>query len=95
MLLRLLLLPFLRGGRDGYGGSRHNIPFPGGMAELSFTAHAERPPSFLLILLSSLAFPLGKDAHVGRSAAVERGPSQGARSGSTGPMWASFPLHPC
>jgi hypothetical protein len=30
----------------------------------------------------------------GRSAAVERGPSEGARSGSTGPMWVSFhPLH--
>ena len=63
------------------------------MAELSFTARVEQPPSFLMILPSSLAFPLGRDAQVGRSAAVERGPSQGARSGSTGPMWVSFPLH--
>ena len=66
---------------------------PSGMVELSFTARVERPPSFLMIPPNSLAFPLGKDAHVGRSAAVERGPSQGARSGSTGPMWAFFLLH--
>ena len=32
-----------------------------------------------------------KGTNVGLSAAVERGPSQGARSGSTGPMWVSFP----
>ena len=32
-----------------------------------------------------------KGTHVGLSAAVERGPSQGARSGSTGPTWVSFP----
>ena len=31
----------------------------------------------------------------GRSAAVERGPSEGARSGSTGPMWVSFHPFPC
>jgi hypothetical protein len=31
-----------------------------------------------------------KDTHVGLRAAVERGPSEGARSGSTGPMWVSF-----
>jgi hypothetical protein len=31
-----------------------------------------------------------KDTHVGPSAAVERGPSEGARSGSTGPMCVSF-----
>jgi hypothetical protein len=36
-------------------------------------------------------FPSGKGTHVGLSAAVERGPSQGARSGSTGPTWVSFP----
>jgi len=28
--------------------------------------------------------------HVDLRAAVERGPSQGARSGSTGPMWVSL-----
>ncbi len=33
----------------------------------------------------------GKGTHVGLRAAVERGPSQGARSGSTGPTWAPFP----
>ena len=32
-----------------------------------------------------------KDTHVGLRAAVERGPSQGARSGSTGPTWVPFP----
>jgi hypothetical protein len=32
-------------GRDGYGGSRRSIPFPGGMAELSFTARVQRGPS--------------------------------------------------
>lgn len=31
-----------------------------------------------------------KGTHVGRSAAVERGLSQGARSESTGPTWVSF-----
>ena len=36
-------------------------------------------------------FPSGKGTHVGLSAAVERGPSQGARSGSTGPTWVPFP----
>ena len=35
---------------------------------------------------------LRRTPHVGLRAAVERGPSQGARSGSTGPMWVSF--HP-
>src|SRR5262245_51355656 len=31
-----------------------------------------------------------KGTHVGQRAAVERGPSEGARSGSTGPTWVSF-----
>ncbi len=49
-----------------------------------------------MILPSSLAFPLlAGGTHVGLSAAVERGPSQGARSGSTGPTWVSpaYPSH--
>ncbi len=33
----------------------------------------------------------GNGTSVGPTAAVERGPSQGARSGSTGPTWVSFP----
>ena len=44
---------------------------------------------------SKFAFPLlGKGTHVGLSAAVERGPSQGARSGSTGPTWGAFLKRP-
>ena len=39
-----------------------------------------------------LLFPFRKGIHVGLSALVERGPSQGARSESTGPMWMPF-LH--
>ncbi len=40
---------------------------------------------------SSLVLPLLEGhIHVGLRAAVERGPSQGARSGSTGPTWVSF-----
>ena len=38
-----------------------------------------------------LFFLSGKNAHVGPTAAVERGPSQGARSGNTGPTWVPFP----
>src|SRR5437899_3259725 len=43
---------------------------------------------------SSLVFPSWKGTHVGLSTAVERGPSEGARSGSTGPTWASFQESP-
>src|SRR5207247_11480305 len=32
----------------------------------------------------------GKDTHISLRAPVERGTSQGARSGSTGPTWVSF-----
>jgi hypothetical protein len=39
-------------------------------------------------LLGSLSW---KGTHVGLRAAVERGPSEGARSGSTGPTWVPFP----
>jgi len=56
-----------------------------------FTARIERPPSIHMILLSLSIFSPGKGTHVGPRAAVERGPSQGARSGSTGPTWVSFP----
>ena len=41
---------------------------------------------------SSLAFSLLEGVHVGLRAAVERGPSQGARSGSPGPTWVHFLL---
>ena len=42
-----------------------------------------------MILLSSLGSLSWEDTHVGLGAAVERGPSQGARSGSTEPTWVS------
>jgi hypothetical protein len=53
---------------------------------------AHRTSTFLSImfppnLLVSLSW---KGTHVGLRAAVERGPSEGARSGSTGPTWVSF-----
>jgi hypothetical protein len=54
---------------------------------LPFTARIERPSS----IQARLLFRTRKDAHVGLVAAVERGPSQGARSGSTGPTWVPFP----
>ena len=62
-----------------------------GQPSRSPTARIKRPPSIKLILPSSLLSPSGKGTHVGLRAAVERGPSQGARSGSTGPTWVSFP----
>jgi hypothetical protein len=40
-----------------------------------------------MIRPSSLAFLSREGTHVGLCAAVERGPSEGARSGSTGPAW--------
>ena len=46
--------------------------------------------------LSLLAFPLlAGGTHVGLNVAVERGPSQGARSWSTGPAWMppAYPFH--
>ena len=43
-----------------------------------------------ITLPSSLVFLSREGTHVGPSAAVERGPSEGARSGSTGPTWVSF-----
>ena len=45
-----------------------------------------------MALPSSLASLSWKNTHVGLSAAVERGPSEGARSGSTEPTWVFF--HP-
>jgi len=41
--------------------------------------------------LAGFAFP-GNGVHAGPIAPVERGPSEGARSGSTGPAWMSFPV---
>ena len=38
-----------------------------------------------------IVFLSREGTQVGLSAAVERGPSEGARSGSTGPTWAPFP----
>ena len=56
-------------------------------------AHRTSTFSYQSMALPSLLTSLSwKDTHVGLSAAVERGPSEGARSGSTGPMWVSF--HP-
>ena len=40
---------------------------------------------------TTLSMRHGKGTPLGLRAAVERGPSQGTRSGSTGPTWASFP----
>ena len=62
---------------------------------MSFTARIERPSSFSMILPSLLLLSW-KGTHVDLSAPVERGPSQSARSGSTGPTWVSFQsLSPC
>jgi hypothetical protein len=48
-------------------------------------------PLFIGYFLQARSLSLSrKGTHVGLSAAVERGPSQGARSGSTGPTWVSF-----
>jgi hypothetical protein len=49
-------------------------------------------PINTMTLPSSLASLSWKDTHVGLRAAVERGPSEGARSGSTGPTWVPFRL---
>jgi hypothetical protein len=74
-----------------------------GIARLAFSARIERPPlhrggsasteampAVSHLLPSSLASLSWEDSHVGLRAAVERGPSEGARSGSTGPTWVSF-----
>ncbi len=72
------------GGRPGY---------PSHPSETArCTSTGGHPVCPLLPFPISLAFLFWKDTHVGRSAAVERGPSQDARSGSTGPIWVSF--HP-
>ena len=55
---------------------------------LSFTACIERASS-IYVLPSLIVFLAWKGTHVGLRAAVERGPSQDARSGSTGPTWVS------
>ena len=56
---------------------------------LPFTARIERYTCSLQARSCSLYW---KGIHVGLRAAVERGPSQGARSGSTGPTWMPFLL---
>src|SRR4029077_6392167 len=43
-----------------------------------------------MILPSSLAFFSWNGTRTGPTAAVERGPSEGARSGSKGPVWVPF-----
>ncbi len=54
---------------------------------------ARRTSTFHIIDPSKLAcFLSWNGTHVGLRAAVERGPSEGARSGSTGPTWVSFHL---
>ena len=58
-----------------------------------YCAHRTSTFSFLSMALPiSFASLSWKDTHVGLRAAVERGPSQGARSGSTGPTWVFFRL---
>ena len=72
------------------------VPTPqrGGIPVLAgFIARLAEPPLLTNGLSpSSLVFLSWKGTHVGLSAAVERGPSEGARSGSTGPTWV--PFHP-
>jgi hypothetical protein len=63
-------------------------PLKGGLVDPLMRASNEHvsiilPPSLLVARF-------WKGTHVGLRAAVERGPSEGARSGSTGPTWASF-----
>ena len=62
------------------GGFRA-LPLPAALAE---RAHFYNAPSKLA------RFSSWKGTHVGLSAPVGRGPSEGARSGSTGPTWVSF-----
>ena len=57
------------------------------MVRLLLTTRIERPPLFHLLPEGELDWS--------PTARVERGPSQGARSGSTGPMWVSFHPFPC
>ena len=82
----VLVLPFLQ---------NHTFS-PKGVAGLSFTARIGRLSSFQMIFPSALVFRFWKGTHLGLGAAVERGPSQGARSGSTEPRWTPFPsFSPC
>ncbi len=53
-------------------------------------ADSDRQWEYKYSFQAHLFSPCWKDAHVGLSAAVERGPSQGARSGSTEPTWVSL-----
>jgi len=71
------------GARDHHGC--HSTPFIVG------ALRARRAPCLYFPLQACSFHSPGKDTHVGLRAAVERGPSQGARSGSTGPTWVSFP----
>jgi len=71
------------GARDQHGC--HSTPFIVG------ALRARRAPCLYFPLQACSFHSPGKDTHVGLRAAVERGPSQGARSGSTGPTWVSFP----
>jgi hypothetical protein len=62
---------------------------------LSFTGRIEGCLIYLFDLFKLAFSLLAGDTHVGLRAAVERGPSQGARSGSTGPAWVppACPFH--
>src|SRR5713101_2297591 len=71
------------GARDQHGC--HSTPFIVG------ALRARRAPGLYFPLQARSFHSPGNDTHVGLRAAVERGPSQGARSGSTGPTWVSFP----
>ena len=66
------------------------VPFYGGGLGWFPTAHVEGAPLYMF-LPSSLVVPPGRAAVAGPTAAVERGPSEGARSGSKGPARVPFP----
>ena len=61
-----------------------------------YSAHRETIRHLIDPTQARLFFLSKKGTHVGLRAAVERGPSEGARSGSTGPTWVPFPsFSPC
>ena len=68
-----------------------SLPLYKGVAKAAlYCAHRTSTFSYQSINLPSwLVFLSREGTHVGLRAAVERGPSEGARSGSTGPAWVS------
>jgi hypothetical protein len=59
---------------------------------MSSTARIEGPRSYDVPSKLTGFVLTGNGGHAGPIAPVERGPSEGARSGSTGPAWMSFPI---